>query len=123
MSRTFAITIEKQSNEALSASLIQTLMGEICLEELHDEAWKICRLSRCNECGTEINDLVDMYKQIPSEDLTIRFYDEEYVWMIIQTASGGGQCRDMKEACRKAFQLLFLKKLWEYDIDFEVTIS
>jgi len=123
LSRTYAITIDKARNSELSGTLIQTLMSEICLEELHDEAYKMCRLSRCDECGTEINDIVDQYKTIPSEDLTIRFYDREYEYMIIQTASGGGDCRTMKEATRQAFQLLFLKKLWEWKINFDVEIS
>ncbi len=70
----------------------------------------------CSECQATLSDVAGCYKKIPTEDLTLRFeviHDDPYV---VQWASGGGDCRVMKEAVRIVVQRHIMQKLKKFGI-------
>ena len=90
------------------------LIKEMDAGKLYNYAWDICKIDRCDECDTTLSGMVSCYEGAPTEDLTLRVYDYEDEVLIVQTASGGGECRDMKEACRFAFMRLFVEGAMDY---------
>ena len=113
MSRTFTIRVPKDV-ENINYGDVLHLLSEVDTDRLFNKAWEICRIDHCAECGTELNEIISQYETLPTEDLTLRVYDYDEEITISQVASGGSQCRDMKEAARFAFITLFLEMAQRY---------
>ncbi len=71
----------------------------------------------CEECDTTIDDMVACYNDVPTSDLTCYVFKETEDGLghtiprqLVQLASGGGECRDMKEKLRIAMCALIMAR-------------
>ena len=96
------ITVEHEED----LNEIIRIVNNLELSDLYNMARILGAPEKCDECGTTLWDMVNMYKKVPTEDLTFRVYRKEKY--ILQSASGGGDCRLMKNACRSAICSLVL---------------
>jgi len=64
--------------------------------------------TKCDECGTTLADMVSSYNKIPTEDLTCYITELDRKKALVQLASGGGECRLMKNALRTAMCSLIM---------------
>jgi len=65
----------------------------------------------CGECGATLQEFVNQYKTIPSDDFTIRFELINGIAYCSQNATGGGDCRRIKDALRKIVQAHIAEEL------------
>lgn len=70
-----------------------------------------------------VREVVSEYAQSYKDrvDLTIHFYNDEHC--IRQLASGGGESRDLKEACRRAMCRLLLEAMHRERIELSIIVS
>lgn len=72
---------------------------------------------KCEECGTILDDMISAYDEIPSEDATCYITDWGDQKALAQLASGGGNCRYMKNAVRTAFISLIISDRAHHEYD------
>lgn len=69
-----------------------------------------------------LKDFTAMYAP-PIEDLTLKIIEDESAARIYQSASGGGDSRDYKEACRRAVCRLVMEAAHREQIEVNVSVS
>ncbi len=106
MSMTYCIKAKGMTAEEFKEFIITNM---IPLKKLLENARKNRMPKMCNRCGTTLEEMVRRYKKIPTGDLT--FYLDENRPILYQTASGGGDCRKMKDGLRRIVRNHFAKKL------------
>lgn len=96
---TYVMKVTK-NGQSISNEELTDRCRRVDLKDLYRRASRYGKkFTICSQCKTTLQELIDLYKNIPTEDLTLRVSDGR----INQSASGGGDCRDMKEQVRKAF--------------------
>lgn len=94
------------------------IADNISLEELRDEYLKRNELIRCSDCGAKLQEFLERYKI--RDDLTIKYYEDDMT--IHQCASGGYDCRDIKEGLRRAFHQIIKRKASKKGIKVRLTV-
>jgi hypothetical protein len=95
----FHITVPKMQKRSLIAFVRRNMPST---HELVRRA-KLAKVAlRCNKCGATLEEVCKRYEKIPTEDSGLQFRrmsDGNY--QIMQLASGGDTCREMREGvCR-----------------------
>lgn len=69
-----------------------------------------------------LKDFTTMYEP-PIEDLTLKIIEDESGSRIYQSASGGGDSRDYKEACRRAVCRLVIEAMHRERMEVSLVVS
>ncbi len=106
--------------ENITPEMIQEISKTITIEQLKNKCTGYgLDISKFDEDGIQIKEYIEIYRNIPTDDLSCRFYENG----VIQSASGGGESRKIKEIIRCAFGILVLDACYKKHLSVSFRIS
>jgi len=86
-------------------------------ERIHEEVMRFDSLD-----GEMVMEYCECYRK-PVQDLTLRVSGEGREARVYQCASGGGEARDCKEACRRAFARLVVSEMHKEGMEVNFSVN
>ena len=114
MASFFKIIVGYNTFGNTSLNLIKKIAENITIKEMRQKAIELNALDITHR--SELEEYLLSYKKIPTDDLSVRFFDDSISLM----ASGNGKHRKLRELLCRSFGLLVLEKSFAkgYSVNF-----